>query len=253
MNKIKRISFLLSMLVFASVFADGPAVITQPGKGVPAQWSGNIQFGGVNNTGNSTSYSYNGATSIQFLKNVWLTNFNAQLQAGGSKSGGMTSKTYGGSIQTKYFFVAPTCYVYSLGNYTFDAFNTYRDIYTVSVGYGKRVINRKNMTLDLQGGPGYDRKIVQGNNQIINNYIVFLSGNLTYQLSSDIQFTQSVEMTKGQPNLYIETNTAFSSTIIKNLALQVSFTMKRNSYIPSYATKRKKVDTITNLSVVYSF
>ena len=257
-QKFKCLLTLCCLLPCISVFADSNTnkpkkALPQPGKHAPKQFSFSISLGGVLNTGNSNAYNLTTGANISYNHKKWITTGSFQSQIGGDRTSGLSSRNYNLQGESKYFFAPPTCFFYALGNYTLDAFNTYRTVLLTSVGYGKRVINRKYMTLDLQGGPEFTRRRVAGSGKIEAEPGVLASADYIWTISSDIQFNQSFYMTKDKLNFHTEAVSALTTSIISDLALKLSFSYKHNTNIPPESSDTEKTDTVTNISVVYSF
>lgn len=228
--------------------------LPQPSTETPSKITASVSLGGVLNTGNSNAYSLTSGLNFSYSKNKWLNTENFASQVGGDRNTGLNARNYNFQSQTKYFFAPPTCFLYGLVNYTLDAFNTYRTVALTSVGYGKRIINHKYMTLDLQGGPEYTRRRVAGNNGKVESELgVLAAAEYTWVISNDIQFSQTVSMTKDKLNFFTDATSALTTSIINNLALKLSFNYQHNTMIPPESSDTHKTDTTTNISVVYTF
>lgn len=251
------ITLFISLFHFA--FADTakkklPKSISQPSNDAPPEFTGNISAGGTLNTGNSTAYNFNSGITLNYNKKKWVNSFNFQSQIGGDRESGLNSRNYNVQAQTKYFFLPPTCYLYGLTNYTLDSFSTYKVVLTGSIGYGKRIINRSNMSLDLQIGPSYTRRRVAGHNGPVESYMgAFTSASYLWNISDDIQFNQTLSINYDSNNTATDAVTSLSSTVMQDIALKLSYEFKNNTRIPPESSDTSKTDTITTISVVYSF
>jgi len=228
--------------------------IFQPGDKVPAKFYGDISIGGSLNTGNSNSYNLNTKLDLNYNKNKWVNTGTFQSQIGGDRTTGLNNRNYNLQGQSKYFFKPPVSFWYGFTSYTLDTFNTYRTVSLNSLGYGQRLLNRKDMTLDLEGGPSYTRRRAQGDTGLIQTEMGIL-GSVTYNwiISDNIKFTQFLLATRDKLNTYTQSTTSLTSKIIKNLALSISLNYEHNTNIPLGSTNTEKTDTQTLLSVVYGF
>ena len=91
---------------------------------------------------------------------------------------------------------------------------------------------------DLRDGTSDDESIAR------------LSMDYTYQLSETAKFNQLVGIESGSNNTYTETVTSLSADVWTDLAIVLSYTVKRNSTVPLGTVKR---DTFTAISLEYSF
>jgi putative salt-induced outer membrane protein len=69
-------------------------------------------------------------------------------------------------------------------------------------------------------------------------------------LSETATFTQDLAVESGSTNTYMESKTALSARLVRNLALVASYTIKSNSEVP---VGTEKTDTFTALSLEYAF
>lgn len=258
----KKIKYLVLIIVFsvskqaiADIFdIDNSFFIFKPSTNTPAKLSGDIAIGGSVNTGNSNSYNLNTKLDLGYAKNKWINTGIFQSQIGGDRNTGLNNRNYNLQAQSKYFFSPPVSYWYGLTNYTLDSFNTYRTVSLSSIGYGRRLLNQTTMTLDLEAGPSYTRRRIQGNNGAVETeFGVLTSADYTWLISHDIKFNQTLTATKDDLNTYTEATTSLTSKIIKNLAISLSFNYKHNTTIPPESSDTDKTDTQTVVSVVYGF
>jgi putative salt-induced outer membrane protein len=69
-------------------------------------------------------------------------------------------------------------------------------------------------------------------------------------ISENSDFTQDLLVEAGDENTYLESKTAISATLVGNLALVASYTIRSNSDVP---LGTEKTDTFTALSLEYAF
>jgi putative salt-induced outer membrane protein len=79
-----------------------------------------------------------------------------------------------------------------------------------------------------------------------------ITGGLYYKwaLSENSEFTQDLLVEAGSENTYTVSKTAIAATLVGDLALVASYTIKNNSDVP---LGTEKTDTFTALSLEYSF
>ena len=77
-------------------------------------------------------------------------------------------------------------------------------------------------------------------------------GGLNYQwkFSETAQFTQDLTVESGPENTYAESVSAIRTSLIADLALVASYTIKNNSVVPPGS---EKTDTFAALSLEYAF
>ena len=128
----------------------------QPSDAARAQtkfWTGNAQLGGVMNTGNTQSGSLSGQLTLNYKRKKWENTGTVQGQLGTS-SGSLNAMSVRGTAESDYFF-EPLRFVFTRGRVAFDRFSAYDYVGIVSGGYGWRLWSLKDLSLDVQVGPGF--------------------------------------------------------------------------------------------------
>ena len=217
----------------------------------PPIWSGAVNLGMLRNTGNSSAYSYNAQTDVSRKKLPWETDLSALGQLGGSHSG-LTTRRYVFSAQQKYYFEAPIQFVYLNSNYQYNSFSSYTFQWVTSLGYGSRIYKSASVTIDAQVGPGYVRYKESGNGTH-SSLIAYGEGNLTWNLNKNVNVTQSISAWHGAANDNVQSISALNTKLIGNIGMQLSYTVEYNSHIPASSSNTHHTDTITSISLVYSF
>ncbi len=219
-----------------------------------SHWAGsNAQLGLVLNTGNTESTNFSSGINLLYKRGSWANTAQLQLQLNRSQ-GLLTKERYYAADQAQYSFSKQRKnYVYGNVNFTDDQFSPYEFQVISSVGYGRDLIKTARFTLNVQAGPGlrFDDIRSQAKNQ--KNFIVYTASNITWQVTKSMKFTEQLQYTLGNPYNYLQSVSAITNKLIGNLALQVSYTLQYYSEIPLDSTNTKKLDTTTNLALVYNF
>ena len=130
-----------------------------------------------------------------------------------------------------------------------DRFGPYATQFSQSIGYGRRVFGTEKHKLNLDIGVGAR----QSEDQLgLDQNETILRGGLNYrwQISESAEFRQDLLVEGGEENTYTESTTALSATLVGNMALVASYTIKNNSDVPPLT---EKTDTYTSLSLEYVF
>jgi len=120
-------------------------------------WTNSVEFGFIRATGNTTSqtYVFKGDTVYEIEK--WR--HTGHLEAFGQQSddddgkNDVTAERYKASAKSDYKFTELD-YVYGLAKWDKDRFSGFQYENSLVVGYGRKVIKRDDMELDLEIGPG---------------------------------------------------------------------------------------------------
>ncbi len=73
---------------------------------------------------------------------------------------------------------------------------------------------------------------------------------MTWQLSENAEFSQSLTVEKGESNTLTESVTALKSTIVGNLGMSLKINITRNSNVPPGSAN---TDSLTSVNLVYNF
>ena len=139
--------------------------------------------------------------------------------------------------------------LFVFGSYTDDKFGAYLKYTTVAVGYGTRLYNVEDKSLDVEIGPGYfSGKRSTGETE--NGLIVRGAAAFKWTLSESASFSQTVSMEYGQDNTRTIAETALLAKINGSLQMKAAFLLQNDSDVP---LGKKSTDTQTSLTLVYSF
>ena len=212
-----------------------------------SDWKGEGEFGYVATSGNTDTANLKARLGLVNERDQWR--HTAALEAlNTSDSDTTTAERYAASWQTDYKF-AEFEYVFGRLQYETDKFSGYDYRISETIGYGRRVLHRDNMTLDLEAGPGARQsKLDTGESQ--NEMIFRLAGRYAWQITEQSRFTQDLSFDIGEDATISRSVTAVQASIVGNLAMKLSYTVENVSDVPPGV---KKTDTETAATLVYSF
>jgi len=213
----------------------------------PNTWKGDAELGIIKTSGNTTTQSINANASIVYERDRWR--HSAKIAILNSSSDYITSsERYTATAKSDYKLDALS-YVFGRLNYENDRFAGYQYRTTEVVGYGRRVINKEALTLELEAGPGARQtKFTDGDSN--SETIGRASAKLAWKVSKTATFTEDLSSDIGQDSTISESVTALKAQVIGNLAMKVSYKVRNVSKVP---IGTKKTDTETALTLVYGF
>ena len=235
-------------LILSSVHAY--AATTTKAKADMGKWTGTAQLGVISNSGNSTDTNINGGVTLNYDTQKWKNTGTFKGQLSSNKSG-LSARNYDALVQTSYYFL-PKDFGYGRAEYNIDTFSAYKYRLSYSGGYGRRLYDNNGLTIDVQAGPGMVTTKETDTNKTNNEFTLYTQGTLNWKISDNVSFEQTISTSFGHPDVYTQAVSALNTKIVGNLGMQVSYTIKHHSYIPS-DTDKHKTDTITNITLVYSF
>jgi putative salt-induced outer membrane protein len=220
----------------------------QPAK--PAEldpYKGNVELGYVNTTGNTETQTLNAKAKVEALYNKWRQTL--QLEALNSSDKKVTTaERYLALLKSDYRF-SERDYAFGLLNYENDRFSGYDYRVSLTVGYGRRVIDSELLWLEFEGGPGVRySKLNDGDTQ--DEGVLRLAGKLGWQISESSLFEQDLSTEIGEDVTISRSVSALSMQIIGSLAMKLSYTYRHTSEVPEGV---KKNDTETSVTLVYKF
>jgi len=206
-----------------------------------------VEAGLVMTSGNTSTKSYNVKGKLEHVKGPMRNTVAAEtLYIDGDN--GKLSEKYLGSGKTAYQFDEHS-YGFISGTLERDLFSGYDYQGSISTGYGYRFLDTKEMTFDLEAGPGYRRSKLD-TEEAEGEVIGRLSGLFAYRFSKTATFTQEVTSEIGSDATITKSITALTAQIAGNMAMKASLTAKHNTGTPEGVDA---LDTETGLTLVYTF
>lgn len=224
--------------------ADSPAADTPP---EPDHFKGSAELGYLASSGNSDTTSLNAKLVMEYEVEKWRHGFLAQAIRA-TNADLLTSERYQASAKSDYKFSEHN-YFFGVANYDRDEFSGFTRRLSEALGYGRRIVATEKHMLDAEIGVGARQTtLVDGTEQ--NDNIARLGINYNWAISDTSSFSQTLAVESGDLNTYSESVTAVTANLMSQLALKVSYTIKRNSDVPVGV---ENTDTYTAVSVLYSF
>ncbi|MGI9222061.1 MAG: DUF481 domain-containing protein [Woeseiaceae bacterium] len=240
---------LMKWIVVAAVFAAAPVLAheVEEEEGPVSPWSGKASLGYLGTSGNTDTTNMSAAFEIAYAAEKWTHAFNAAaIQA--SEDNDTTAEAYTAGWKSERV-LTDVNFLFGRLDWRKDRFSGYDTQFSQTVGYGHRLIDNEKHSLNGELGFGARQsELVDGTDESET----ILTGGLYYkwQLSDTAEFTQDLLIEAGDENTYTMSKTAISATLVGDLALVASYTIKNNSDVP---LGTEKTDTFTALSLEYAF
>ena len=210
-------------------------------------WSGRAALGYLATTGNTENSSLNAAFGLGYDAGRWHHSLDVTA-IGAAENDVTTAEAYSIGAKTKYDF-SEFNYVFGLVDWNKDKFSGYDQQVSEAVGYGRRILNSDRHVLNLEVGAGARQSDLRdGTSQ--NETILRLGGDYAWKLSETADFSQVIVVEAGEDNTFLESVTSLRATLMDNIALVASYTIKQNTDVPPGS---EKTDTFTALSLEYAF
>ena len=227
----------------------GTALLSHVALAEPASaWKGDAELGVLNTNGNTKTRNITAKAKIVNDRDSWRHTVNAEA-LNSSEESGTTAERYYLSGKSDYKLTEKS-YAFGLLTYENDRFSGYDYRTTETLGYGRNVIKRDTLTLDLEAGLGARQSKISTTGENQNEGLIHLAGSLGWKVSDTSTFSEDLSSDIGEKSTVSKSVTALKTQIAGNLASKISFTAKHTSKVPAGVTK---LDTETAVTLVYGF
>jgi putative salt-induced outer membrane protein len=211
-------------------------------------WKGDAELGVLNTNGNTKTQNITFKTKIVNDRDRWRHTVKGEA-LNSSEQGSTTAERYFISGKSD-FKLTDRSYTFGLLTYENDRFSGYDQRTTETLGYGRNVIKRDTLTLDLEAGLGARQSKLSATGENQNEGLIHLAASLGWELSDTSTFSEDLSSDIGKKSTVTKSVTALKTQIAGNLASKLSFTAKHSSQVPAGVTK---LDTETAITLVYGF
>jgi putative salt-induced outer membrane protein len=130
-----------------------------------------------------------------------------------------------------------------------DRFSSYDQRLSESIGFGRRVVDSDRHVLNIDiGAGGRQLKLVDGTEE--SDAIVRAGLDYVWTISETTSFNQDVTAESGSSNTSVVSVSELRARMFANVALVLSYRIKRNSEVLPGAAK---TDRFTSVSLEYAF
>lgn len=220
-------------------------------------WSTSAELGAITTTGNTAGTSITGKIDAKQELAQWSNHYilsaffkeDKKTDADGNRNRERSAERYLVSAKGAYKLSEEFDNLFILGAYTDDKFGAYSQYTTVAAGYGTRLLNLENKSLDVEIGPGY-YNAKRSSNETENGLLARGAASFKWVLSESATFTQTFSVEYSDDNTRSVAETALSARINGAMQMKAAFLVQNDSDVP---VDKKRTDTQTSLNLVYSF
>ncbi len=241
MRKIRAGVLALSMTGFA---------IAANAEDAPAPpWSAEVAVGIILTSGNTDTDSLSANAQVVNEREYWRHTGKAEMYTS-STEGTDTAERYLVSAKSDYKIGGGANYLFMMLAYEDDRFSGYDYQASETVGYGRNVIQRSDMMLDLEVGVGARQRKETETGDSDNEGIVRLAGKFEWAFNEYVAFGEELTVEVGEEATITTSITSLTSQLVGNLAAKLAFRVKNVSDVPDGVDK---TDTETTATLVYKF
>lgn len=210
-------------------------------------WSGKATLGYLATSGNTENSTLNTGVEVGFTTGKWAHSV-AAAAITASENEVTTAEAYDLGWKSERQ-LSEKDFLFGRLTWRKDNFGAYDTQFSQTVGYGRRLIENDKHKLNVEVGVGARQSELQlGGTE--DETIFTAGGFYTLALSETAEFQQNLTTESGSENTYIESYSALKATLLGDLALVASYTIKHNTDVP---TLTEETDTYTALSLEYAF
>ncbi len=242
--------YLRSVCVIAAMTLIAPVAAAQEQEET-SPWAGKATLGYLATSGNTDNSNLNSGFEISYTSDSWKHMFVAAAIHATSDVTGVeetTAEAYEAGWKSERQF-SESNYMFGQLHWRKDRFSGYDTQFAQTVGYGRRLIDKEKHKLNAEIGAGARQSdLADGTEE--SETIGRGALNYAWQISETAAFSQTLAVESGSENTYTEAESKLSASLVGNLALVASYTVKNNSDVP---VGIEKTDTFTALSLEYTF
>jgi len=220
-------------------------------------WNTSAELGAITTTGNTAGTSITGKLDAKQELEQWSNHYilsaffkeDEKTDADGNKNRERSAERYLVSAKGAYKLTEEFDNLFVLGSYTDDKFGAYTKYTTVAAGYGTRLLNLENKSLDVEIGPGY-YSARRSTDETENGLLARGAASFKWTISESATFTQTFSVEYSDDNTRTVAETALSARINGAMQMKAAFLVQNDSDVP---VDKKSTDTQTSLTLVYSF
>ncbi len=210
-------------------------------------WKGEGQVGASFATGNTSSKGVSAGLALARKGLDWDYKFRAQADY--QRTNGRTSVERFIVEAEPQYKVSDRGFAYGLGRWEQDRILGYDARWNLSAGLGYKVVDTKNLSLSLKGGPSWRQTdFVSG---LSESELTGLAGvDFGWQLSPTLRLTQVASTIVGERNSSTNSLTAINAKLTGALSARLAYSADITTNPPPGI---EKVDTLTRFTLVYGF
>lgn len=215
-----------------------------------APWKAEVEAGVINTTGNTESQSINAKAMGEHNTTTWRHKVNFESLVTSDATSGTTAERYYIAEKSDLKFTDSPSYIFEQIDYEADRFSGYTYRSTLTLGYGRALVKRDDLTLDAEIGAGYRKSKETETGKTLEESMGRGGAALDWAITSHSAFREAVSIDVGTEATISKSVTALKAQVNGSLATKLTYTIKNTSKVP---VGFKKTDTETAFTLVYSF
>jgi putative salt-induced outer membrane protein YdiY len=220
-------------------------------------WHTSAELGAIATSGNTVGASVTGKIDARQELPNWSNEYifsgyykeDQNTLASGQTVRQLSAQRVSLSAKSAYKLLDEGEKLFVLATHVDDKFGAYTVYSTMGVGHSSRVYQHDDNIVDLELGPGYF-KGTRPDGGIDSGFTIRGAASVRWKLSPSAMFTQTTSVERSSSNVHSSSETALSTKINGTMQMKAAFVIRNDSNVP---IDKKKTDTQTSLTLVYSF
>lgn len=220
-------------------------------------WSTSAELGAITTSGNTKGTSITGKIDAKQELEQWSNDYtfsaffkrDETTADDGQTLVETSAEKYAASAKGGYKLDKESARLFVYGSHVSDRFGAYTEYTTVAIGYGDELFKTETMSLEGEVGPGYYRG-EKDLEETENGMIIRSAATYRWQISESARFKQTVSLEYGEDNRRSIAESSLTAKINGRMQMKAAFLVQNDSKVP---VGKKKTDTQTSLTFVYSF
>jgi len=217
------------------------------GQGFLRGWTGEVEFGGAINTGNTDDHSLTTALALDWRTPKWEQDLDVRTSFKSEDGETTTDRYFATYVVTRN--LSPRLYMGGILWAERDRFAGHNYRFSESVGVGYRLIKQTGLNLAVEGGPALRQSeyLERGYEATV---AARLAGYLTWRALPRLEFSQSIVTYLDSKNSTLLATSALTTKLQGNLSARASYEVRHEENPPS---GRETTDTTTRATLAVSF
>jgi putative salt-induced outer membrane protein len=209
---------------------------------------GEVTAGGYLSTGNTDEWGVTGTAALKRQGRTWVHTLDLLAEIKTEDHERVTDR-FAASYLLRRNFTSSNWFAAAGLRYERDTFAGYSRRFGQFVGPGYQLVSNQNVKWDVMAGPGFRQtRFIDAPQE--NQFGLYARTTFSWQLTDTLKFGEDFSAALGKGNDSYLSSTSLTSDIYGNFALRLSFATEIETKPPP---DRKKVDTYTRATVVYTF
>lgn len=213
-----------------------------------SKWNSEAELGFVKTTGNTETETFVLKAKVINQRNKWKHTLKGEALRNAEGDDLVTAEKYFLSGKSQYEFKNRS-YVYGLVTYDDDRFSGFDYVLLGVLGYGRTVMERENLKLDLEVGAG-GRQSEPEVGETENEAVFRAAGDFEWKISKSATFVQELSSDIGEDKYINRSLTALTTKINSYLSSRIAYQVKYTSEVP---VDKEKTDTELTFTLLFKY